>query len=153
MRYLYIRAGISFPREIVWQLISWFEGLIQKYKQRCCLMVLLPSNLRSLLLKQSPLDVAWWVLWTERTAMWRRVPSKPQKKFSHPLGNSLGPEKVKSLTVKSEAQRTAAHSKQPSVTNKQKEDKQKLFKESDTLKQPQINMGSLFPKDKYLKVI
>lgn len=63
---------------------------------RGCVMVLSPSNQRCLLLKQSPLDVAWWVLCTERTTMGGSIPSKPQKTLNHPLSNSLYHEKVKS---------------------------------------------------------
>lgn len=138
----------SFPKEIVWQLISWFEGLIQKYKHRGCLKVLLPSNPRSLLLKQSPLDVAWWVLHTERTG---RVPSKPQKKLSHwqqPESwgqNSHGEEWDT---------KTSCTFKTNFCYNQGKE------RQTDPLQgirseatKPHINMGSLFPRDKYLKVI
>lgn len=88
-RYLYIIAGIPSPREMLfWRTNTKIH--------KGCVMALLPSNLRSLLLKQSPLDVAWRVLCTERTTVRVSIPSKPQKKFSHPLGNSLHHEKVKS---------------------------------------------------------
>lgn len=63
------------------------------------------------------------------------IPSKPQKKFSHPLGNSLYHEKVKSqsLAVKSETKNSGT-SEQTSVVTRKK-DKQKLYKRSGTLKE------------------
>lgn len=59
------------------------------------------------------------------------------------IGNSLSLE-VKILMVKSETQKPAAHSKQTSVTTKEKKDKQTLFKESDLKQQNHISIWDLY---------
>lgn len=112
---------------------------------RGCVMVLLPSNQRPLPLKQSPLDTAWQVLYTEGTTMGGSIPSKPQKKFSHPLSNSLYHEKVKSQSRCEEWDREQWHIRTNFCCYKKKGQTEALqeiwFSEGTNLR---INVRSLF---------